>query len=116
MKASNKIDTYIAKFPEEVQEKLVAVRKVILEVNPAIQEDWKYNMPAFVFNGPLVYFAGYKKHIGFYATPTGHKAFEEELKSFKQGKGSVQFPIDSPLPLVLIKKIVAFRLAEKLNN
>lgn len=116
MNASQKIDTYIAEFPKEVQEKLASIRKIILEEDPAIKEDWKYNMPAFVLNGPLVYFAGYKNHIGFYAIPTGHKAFEEELKLFKQGKGSVQFPLDSPLPLELIKKIVAFRVAEQWNK
>ena len=116
MNASHKIDAYIAEFPKETQEKFRTLRKVILETNPAINEDWKYNMPAFVLNGPLVYFAGYKNHIGFYATPTGHKAYMEELKDYKQGKGSVQFPMDNPMPLELIKKIVAFRVTENLNK
>lgn len=116
MNASHKIDTYIAEFPKETQEKLNTIRNLILEANPAIEEDWKYTMPAFVLNGPLVYFAGYKNHIGFYATPTGHEAFKKELETYKQGKGSVQFPLDSLLPLGLIKKIVAFRVTENLNK
>ncbi|MBI3234356.1 MAG: DUF1801 domain-containing protein, partial [Bacteroidetes bacterium] len=65
---------------------------------------------------PLVYFAGYKNHIGFYATPTGHEAFEKELSIYKQGKGSVQFPIDKPLPLSLISKIVKFRVKQNLEK
>jgi uncharacterized protein YdhG (YjbR/CyaY superfamily) len=73
-------------------------------------------MPAFKFHGMLVYFAGYKKHIGFYSLPSGHKAFEKELSIYKQGKGSVQFPLDKPMPLALIKKMVKFRVKENLEK
>ncbi len=72
-----------------------------------------YQMPAYKIKGkPLVYFAAYKNHIGFYATPTGHSAFAEELSKYKQGKGSVQFPLDEPIPFDLIERIVAFRAQE----
>lgn len=69
-------------------------------------------MPGYLYNGMLVYFVGYKNHIGFYATPTGHKKFEKQLAKYKQGKGSVQFPIDEPLPLKLVVEIVKFRVKE----
>ena len=75
-----------------------------------------YKMPAYKYHGMLVYFAAFKNHIGFYATPTGHKEFEKELASYKQGKGSVQFPLNQPLPLSLISKIVKFRAQENLAN
>jgi uncharacterized protein YdhG (YjbR/CyaY superfamily) len=76
-------------------------------------ESIAYGMPAYKINGkPLVYFAGYKKHIGFYATPSGHTEFADELSKYKQGKGSVQFPLDKPIPYELIRRIVAFRVNE----
>jgi len=82
-----------------------------LQTAPDAVESISYAMPAYKLNGkPLVYFAGYKNHIGFYATPTGHEAFKEELSKYKQGKGSVQFPVDEPMPLDLIRRIVAFRV------
>lgn len=110
----NSIDEYIADFPEEVQRVLAQVRATIRAAAPEAQEAIAYAMPAFKLNGPLVYFAGYKNHIGFYATPTGHKAFAAELSVFKQGKGSVQFPLDQPMPLDLITRIVKFRVQENL--
>jgi uncharacterized protein YdhG (YjbR/CyaY superfamily) len=73
-------------------------------------------MPAYRQNGILVYFAGLKNHIGFYASPTGHQAFKKELSVYKTGKGSVQFPLDNPLPLTLIKKIVKFRVKENIEG
>jgi uncharacterized protein YdhG (YjbR/CyaY superfamily) len=74
-------------------------------------------MPAYKLNGkPLVYFAAYKKHIGFYATPSGHEKFAQELSKYKQGKGSVQFPTAQPVPLDLIKRIVEFRVQENLTK
>lgn len=73
-------------------------------------------MPAFKYHGMLVYLAAYKNHIGFYATPTGHSEFENELSIYKQGKGSVQFPLSQPLPLDLISRIVQFRVKENLKK
>jgi uncharacterized protein YdhG (YjbR/CyaY superfamily) len=88
----------------------------IKKAAPDAEELISYKMPAFKQNGMLVYFAAFKKHIGFYATPTGHREFENELSVYKQGKGSVQFPIDKPMPLNLISKIVKFRVKENLEK
>lgn len=107
----NAIDEYIAQFPAETQQALNQVREVIIATCPDAVESISYAMPAYKLNGkPLVYFAGYKNHIGFYATPTGHEAFKEALSHYKQGKGSVQFPLTDPMPLELIKQIVLFRI------
>jgi uncharacterized protein YdhG (YjbR/CyaY superfamily) len=109
------VDEYIKDFPEDVQHLLSEIRNTILEVAPLAEESISYGMPAYKTNGkPLVYFAAFKNHIGFYATPSGHAAFEKELAKYKQGKGSVQFPIDKSMPLKLIAKIVTYRL--KLNS
>jgi len=111
------VDEYIAGFPEDVQLILNQVRSTIRRVAPDAIESIGYGMPAYKLNGrPLVYFAGYKGHIGFYATPTGHSAFSEELSKYKQGKGSVQFPLDQPMPYELIAQIVALRVVENLNK
>lgn len=113
MKTFTTVDEYIQEFETETQERLNTIRKLILETAPQAIESISYGMPAYKVNKkPLVYFGGYKSHIGFYATPTGHKAFEKELSKYKQGKGSVQFPLNEPLPLNLIKEIVLFRLSE----
>ncbi len=107
------MDGYITEFPLEIQEKLNQIRKVIRENAPDAVESIAYGMPAYKLNKkPLVYFAGYAKHIGFYATPSGHSAFEVQLSQYKQGKGSVQFPLDQPIPLDLIAEIVRFRVSE----
>ncbi len=106
------VDEYIDAFPKEVQQLLNEVRQTIKKAAPAAEELISYAMPAYKLNSALVYFAGYKNHIGFYATPTGHKAFKKELSNYKEGKGSVQFPIDEPLPLSLITRIVKFRVKE----
>ncbi len=111
----NEVEKYISKFPDETQLLLILIRNTIKEAAPDAVEGISYGMPGYKLNKkPLVYFAGYKKHIGFYATPSGHEAFANELKKYKQGKGSVQFPIDQPLPLDLIKRIVEFRVKENL--
>lgn len=111
----NNVDEYIEAFSEDIQVLLNQIREIILKNAPHAQESISYAMPAYKMNGkPLVYFAGFKNHIGFYATPAGHKEFETELAKYKQGKGSVQFPIDKPLPLELIAKIVKHRV--KLNE
>ncbi len=105
------VDEYIKDFTEDVQNKLGEIRSTILKVAPNAEESISYGIPAYKLNGkPLVYFAAFKNHIGFYATPSGHAAFEKELAKYKQGKGSVQFPIDKPMPLKLIAKMVAYRV------
>lgn len=107
------VDEYIKTFPESVQEQLNKVRSIIRSKAHGADECISYGMPAYKSNGkPLVYFAAFKSHIGFYATPTGHEAFKDDLKIYKQGKGSVQFPLDQPLPVDLIKRVVAFRVEE----
>lgn len=111
------IDQYHAAFPEEVAERMEQIRAIVTRQAPEAVESISYGMPAFKLNGkPLVYYAGYKHHIGFYATPTGHTEFAEELSRYKQGKGSVQFPLDEPLPLDLIQRIVIFRVGENLKH
>ena len=106
----NLIDDYIITFPSETQKRLAEMRAAIKETAPEATEGFSYGMPAYKLRGKvLVYFAGYKNHIGFYATPTGHEAFKVELSGYKQGKGSVQFPHIQPLPIDLVKRIVAFK-------
>jgi uncharacterized protein YdhG (YjbR/CyaY superfamily) len=110
-------DEYISSFPAATQIILQEVRKTIKSAAPNANESISYGMPAYKLNRKaLVYFAGYKNHIGFYATPTGHAEFTEELAKYKQGKGSVQFPINEPMPLDLITKIVKFRVSEVLKK
>jgi uncharacterized protein YdhG (YjbR/CyaY superfamily) len=107
------VDEYIKSFPTDIQTLLKKVRETIKKNAPDAVESIAYGMPAYKMNGkPLVYFAGFKKHIGFYATPTGHAEFADELSPYKQGKGSVQFPLNKPIPYELIKRIVAFRVTE----
>ncbi len=107
------VEEYIRSFPSETQKLLYQLRDTIRQNAPEAIESINYRMPAYKTNGrPLVYFAGYEKHIGFYATPTGHSQFAKELSVYKQGKGSVQFPIDKPLPIDLIARIVKFRVKE----
>jgi uncharacterized protein YdhG (YjbR/CyaY superfamily) len=109
----NEIDTYIKQFPENVQTILNTMRRLIHDNAPGADELFSYGMPAYKLNKkPLVYFAAFKNHIGFYATPSGHTAFQDELSKYKQGKGSVQFPLDKPIPYKLIERIVKFRVSE----
>lgn len=110
------IDEYIAIQIPEVQILLEQMRQTIKKAAPEAEEVISYNMPAFKYHGMLVYFAAYKNHIGFYATPTGHSEFEKELSVYKQGKGSVQFPLAQVLPLDLISRIVQFRVKENLKK
>jgi uncharacterized protein YdhG (YjbR/CyaY superfamily) len=106
------IDEYINMFPEDVQRILNQLRQTIRETAPEAAETINYQMPTFILNGNLVHFAAFKNHIGFYPTPTGIEAFKEELSAYKGAKGSVQFPIDQPLPLSLIRRIVEYRVKE----
>jgi uncharacterized protein YdhG (YjbR/CyaY superfamily) len=116
-KKATTVSEYIKSFPKSTQVILNQLRTVIKETAPQAEELIGYGMPAYKLNKkPLVYFAGYANHIGFYATPNGHAKFAKELSIYKQGKGSVQFPIDEPMPLGLIKKIVAFRVKENLKQ
>lgn len=109
------VDDYISYFPSETKTKLKIIRQIIKDIAPEAIEIISYGMPAYKINKkPLVYFGGFAKHIGFYATPTGHEKFKKQLSVYKQGKGSVQFPLDQPLPVALIKDIIKFRL--KINN
>lgn len=111
------IDEYINSYPREVQEVLQLLRKTILEVAPEAKEAIKYQMPTFVFHGNLVYFAAWKKHIGFYPITSEMEASIQELSKYKtSGRGTVQFPLDQPLPLALIRQIVTLRLKENLTN
>ncbi len=110
------VDSYIASFPDKVQEILTKIRTVIKENAPGAEEGFAYQMPSYKLNKkPLVYFAAFDNHIGFYATPSGHSEFAEELSKYKQGKGSVQFPLNQPVPYDLIAKIVKFRVDENLS-
>jgi uncharacterized protein YdhG (YjbR/CyaY superfamily) len=106
------IDDYLAGFPKDIRQKLEELRMTIRNAAPDAIEKISYRMPAFYLDGYLVYFAAFKNHIGFYAMPSGHKEFEKELSIYKQGKGSVQFPINESLPLDLITRIVQFRVNE----
>ncbi len=106
------VDEYIGSFPEKTRKILEELRAVILAAAPGAQEKISYQMPAYALNGNLVYFAAYRNHIGFYPTPGGIQAFKEELSVYEGAKGSIKFPIDQPLPLELISRIVKFRVAQ----
>jgi len=105
------VDEYIQQFPADVQSTLQKLRTTIKAAAPKAEELLSYKMPAYKYHGMLVYFAGYKDHIGFYAAPTGHATFKKELSVYKTGKGSVQFPIDK-VPFKLVTQIVKFRVAQ----
>lgn len=108
----NSIDEYISMFPNDVQKRLKEVRETIRKAAPEAEETINYQIPTFKLNGNLVHFAGFKKHIGFYPAPSGIEKFKDELTMYKGAKGSIQFPLDKPLPLDLIKRIVKFRVQE----
>lgn len=106
------IDEYIAGFPGKVQEALQKIRSVIKRAAPDAEEAIKYRIPTFVLNGNLVHFAAFQRHIGFYPSPSGIEEFKDELSAYNHAKGSVQFPLDRPVPMSLIRKIVKFRVKE----
>ena len=110
------IDDYIAGFPPDVRVILQKLRATIRKAAPAAEEAIKYRLPTFVLSGNLVHFGAFKKHIGFYATPTGNKQFREELSAYQGAKGSVQFPLDKPIPYGLVSKMVKFRVKENLER
>ena len=110
------MDEYINTFPEEVRRILNQLRQTIKDAAPEAEETINYQIPTFTLNGNLVHFAAFEKHIGFYPTPSGMEAFKKELSGYKRAKGSVQFPIDEPLPLSLIRRIVEYRVKENLER
>jgi uncharacterized protein YdhG (YjbR/CyaY superfamily) len=114
--APKTIDEYIAGFPKDVQVILEKVRETIRKAAPGAEETINYQIPTFTLKGNLVHFAAFKKHIGFYPTPTGVEKFKEELSVYEGAKGSVKFPLDEPIPYDLITRIVEFRVKENLER
>jgi uncharacterized protein YdhG (YjbR/CyaY superfamily) len=110
------IDSYIRQQPEAIQKILVGLRKTIREAAPDAVETISYGMPTFRLNGNLVHFAAYQNHIGFYPTSSGITAFKEKLSGYAWSKGTIRFPLDKPLPLKLIVRIVRFRVMENLEK
>ena len=110
------IDTYIANSPKDIQPILEKVRATIRKAAPKAEEIINYGIPTFTLEGNLVHFAGFKNHIGLYPTPSGIEKFKKELSLYKGAKGSVQFPLDKPIPYALIGKIVKFRVKENLER
>jgi uncharacterized protein YdhG (YjbR/CyaY superfamily) len=110
--APKDIDEYIAGFPDDVQETLEKIRMTIRKAAPDAEETIKYQMPTFTLKGNLVHFAAYKKHIGLYPAPTGNEKFKKELSVYRGAKSSVRFPLNRPVPLDLISKIVKLRIRE----
>lgn len=110
------IEAYIASFPKAAQSAMNDIYATIKETASDAKEKISYGIPAFEWNGPLVYFGGFKNHIGLYALPSGNAAFRKELQQFKTGKGSIQFPLEKPMPLDLIRRIVKFRMEENLTK
>lgn len=110
------IDEYIKAFPMDIQEKLRAMRKAIHAAAPKAEEKISYQMPTFFLKGNLVHFAAFKNHIGFYPVPSGILAFKKELSAYATSKGAAQFPLDRPLPLALVARIVKYRVVENEKN
>ena len=110
------IDEYVHMFPQDIQGLLEGMRQTIRAAAPEAEEAISYQIPTFKQNGILVHFAAFKKHIGFYPTPSGIEAFKDELSVYESAKGSVKFPIDQSLPLDLVRRIVEFRLKENLEK
>jgi len=108
----SRVDAYIAQFSEEQQSRLRALRSLIHETVPLVRETIKYGMPTFLYEGDLIYFAAAKAHTGLYPTPSGVSHFSQELLSYKTSKGAIQLPLDRPLPLDLIRRIILFRVDE----
>lgn len=116
MTVAKNIDGYIAAYPKNVQKLLKQMRSIIKKAAPQAAETISYGIPTFTLNGNLVHYAGYKNHIGFYPAPSAIESFKNELSVYAGAKGSVQFPLDKPLPVELIREIVAFRIAENMQK
>lgn len=110
------VDSYIAGFPPKVQVMMRKLRSCIRKAAPGAEESISYIMPAYKLHGPLVYFGGYERHIGFYPTGSGIAPFQKEISAYKHSKGAVQFPLDEPLPLTLIEKMVKYRVKENVDK
>ncbi len=111
------VDEYIKTFPKDIQSILEKMRQTVKKAAPGVVEAISYQMPTFKLNGKaLVYFAAFKSHIGFYPIPSGVEAFKKELSPYKKGKGSVQFPMDQPMPYDLVRRIVRFRAEQLLKK
>lgn len=115
-KYSNEIDRYIEKFPQEIQEIMNEIRRIIHESAPEVTEKISYQMPTFYYKENIVHFAGYKNHIGFYPTPSAIEAFKDKIKEYKWAKGSVQFPFSKPIPYDLVAEMTIFRYTEVFNK
>jgi uncharacterized protein YdhG (YjbR/CyaY superfamily) len=113
-KAFTSIDEYISAFPEDIQQKLQEMRRTIHECAPEATEAISYSMPTFKLNGNLVHFAAFQHHIGFFPAASGVEEFAKQLSGYKHSKGAIQFPLDQPLPLDLVREIVRFRVQENL--
>jgi uncharacterized protein YdhG (YjbR/CyaY superfamily) len=113
---ANDIDDYVARFPKAVQSLLTKMRATIRKAAPQAEEKISYGIPTFALHGNLVHFAGYRNHIGFYPGAAGIANFKKELAGYKGAKGSVQFPLDEPLPLALVTRIVKFRVKQNLGK
>jgi len=114
--APKDIDAYIAEFPKGIQDLLETVRATIRKAAPGAEEAIRYRIPTFILEGNLVHFAAFKNHIGFYPTSSGVTPFKQELSQYEVSKGTVRFPLDRPIPVALITKIVKFRVAESLER
>ena len=114
--APKTIDEYMMGFPKDIREKLEGIRMTIRKAAPEAQEKISYQIPTFYLKGNLVHFAGFKNHISFFPTSSGIEKFKNELSVYEGAKGTVRFPMDKPLPLKLISKIVKFRVAENLKR
>jgi uncharacterized protein YdhG (YjbR/CyaY superfamily) len=112
MKQFKSVDEYIASYPAEVQAKLKAIRQTVIEAAPGASEKISYGMPYYSLNGRLIYFAAFKNHIGFYPMAAVIKAFKSDLGDYETSKGTIRFPLDKPLPLPLIHRIVEYRVKE----
>ncbi len=115
-KVPESVDEYIADFPAEVQAMLNKIRAAIKKAAPKAEESISYMMPAYKLNGPLVYFAGYKKHLGFYPGAAVVDEFKTEIEKYHTSKGTIQLPLDKPIPVSLLAKIVKFRVAQNLEK
>jgi uncharacterized protein YdhG (YjbR/CyaY superfamily) len=113
MNKNNEVDSYLARFSGEARQRMDGIRELIHKASPDAVEAISYGLVGYKRNGkPLVYFGGFENHIGFYATPNGHEAFADEFAKYKQGKGSVQLPLNQPLPADLIKRVVEYRILQ----
>ena len=113
MKKAETVDDYISKFPSDIQVHLQKMRRTIKEAAPLSEEVISYKIPTYKQNGALVHFAAFKDHISFFPTADGKEKFKEELSKYKGGKGTVQFPLDKPIPYGLVRKIVLYRVHKK---